>query len=72
MQLGKQNKAKQIGTSTKVVLLHEENSPAHKSVVEMAAVRDCGFEVELVDHPPYSPDLTVISTTHRLCACEFS
>ena len=32
-----------------------DNAPAHKSVVAMAAVRDCSFE--LVDHPPYSPDL---------------
>ena len=37
------------------VLFHQDNAPAHKSVVAMAAVRDCGFE--LVDHPPYSPDL---------------
>ena len=39
----------------KGVLFHQDNAPAHKSVVAMAAVRDCGFE--LVDHPPYSPDL---------------
>ena len=37
------------------VLFYQNNAPAHKSVVAMAAVRDCGFE--LVDHPPYSPDL---------------
>ena len=39
----------------KGVLFHQDNVPAHKSVVTMAAVHDCGFE--LVDHPPYSPDL---------------
>ena len=39
----------------KGVLFHQDNAPAHKSVVAMAAVHDCGFE--LVDHPPYSPDL---------------
>ena len=27
----------------------------HTSLVAMAAVHDCGFE--LFDHPPYSPDL---------------
>ena len=27
----------------------------HTSMVAVAAVRDCGFE--LIDHPPYSPDL---------------
>ena len=40
---------------TKGVLFHQDNAPAHKSVVAMVAVRDCGFE--LVDHLPYSPDL---------------
>ena len=40
---------------TKRVLFRLDNAPAHKSVVAMAAVCDCGFE--LVDHPPYSPDL---------------
>ena len=39
----------------KGVLFHQDNAPTHKSVFPMAAVRDCGFE--LVDHPPYSPDL---------------
>ena len=39
----------------KGVLFHQENAPGHKFVVAMAAVRDSGFE--LVDHPPYSPDL---------------
>ncbi len=31
------------------------NAPAHKSVVPITAAHDCDFE--LVDHPPYSPDL---------------
>ena len=35
---------------TKGVLFHQDNAPAHKSVVAMAAVLDCGSE--LVDHPP--------------------
>ena len=46
---------KQSGNPTKGVLFHQDNAPAHKSVVAMAAVRDCGIEV--VDHPPYSPEL---------------
>ena len=37
------------------VLFHQDNAPAHKSVVAMAAVHDCGFE--LVDHHPHFPDL---------------
>ena len=39
----------------KGVPFHQVNAPAQKSVVAMATARDCGFE--LVDHPPYSPDL---------------
>ena len=39
----------------KRVLFHQDNAPAHKSVVAVAAVNDPAFE--LVDHPPYSPDL---------------
>ena len=39
----------------KGVLFHQDNAPAHKSLVAMAAVCYCGFE--LVNHPPYSPDL---------------
>ena len=39
----------------KGVLFHQDNAPAYNSVVAMAAVHDCGFE--LVDQPPYSQDL---------------
>ena len=39
----------------KGVLFHQDNAHAHKSMVAMAAVCDCGFA--LVNHPPYSPDL---------------
>ena len=49
------NISKRPGKLTKGVLFHQDNAPAHKSVVAMAAVRDCGFE--LVDHPPYSANL---------------
>ena len=45
----------QPGKLTKGVLFHQDNAPAHKSVVAMAAGHDCGFE--LIEHPPYSPDL---------------
>jgi len=37
------------------VLLHQDDAPAHTSAVEMAAIRECGFE--LLSHLPYSPDL---------------
>ena len=48
-------KSKQPGKLTKGVLLHQDNASAHNSLVAMSAVHDCGFE--LIDHPPYSPDL---------------
>ena len=48
-------KSKQPGKLTKGVLLHQDNAPAYKSLVAMPAVHDCGFE--LIDHPPYFPDL---------------
>ena len=48
-------KSKQPGKLTKGVLLHQDNVPAHKYLVAMFAVHDCGFE--LIDHPPYSPNL---------------
>ena len=56
-QLRKAIKSKRPGKLRKGVLLHPDNAPAHRSVVAMAAVLDCGFELTLVDHPPYSPDL---------------
>ena len=37
------------------ILFHHDNASACESVVALAAVHDCGFE--LVDHPPCSPDL---------------
>ncbi|KAL7381385.1 hypothetical protein ABVT39_004991 [Epinephelus coioides] len=48
-------KTKWPGKLTRRVLFNQDNVPAHMSVVAMAAVHDCGFE--LVDHPPYSHDL---------------
>ena len=54
-QLRKAIKAKRPGKKTKLVLYHKDNAPAHKSVVVMAAVHDCGFK--LLDNPPYSSDL---------------
>ena len=40
---------------TKRVLFHQDSAPAYKYLVAMGFVHDCGFE--LVDHPPYFPDL---------------
>ena len=54
-ELGQAIKSKWPGKLTKGVLLHQDNAPAHKSLVAMSAVHDCSLE--LIDYPPYSPDL---------------
>ena len=54
-ELGPAIKLKRPGKLTKGVLLHQDNAPAHKSLVTMSAVHDCGFK--LIDHSPYSPDV---------------
>jgi histone-lysine N-methyltransferase SETMAR len=37
------------------ILFHQDNAPAHKSVLAMGKLRDLHYE--LLEHPPYSPDL---------------
>ena len=54
-QLRGKIKIKRHGKLTKGVLFHQDNAPVYKSVIAMAAIYDCGFE--LIEHPPYSPDL---------------
>ena len=48
-------KEKHHGKFRQKVLLHQDNTPSHKSLVAMSAISAAGFE--LLDHPPYSPDL---------------
>ena len=59
----------------KRVLFHQDNAPAHMSVVAMAAVHD--FGLDLVDHPPYSsglapsyyvlfPNMSVFQAVHEI------
>lgn len=48
-------KEKRRGKLTKGVLLLHDNAPVHKSRVALAALHKVGFEI--VNHPPYSPDL---------------
>ena len=48
-------KEKCRGKVRRKVLLHQDNDPSHKSLVAMAAISIAGFE--LLEHPPYSPDL---------------
>lgn len=46
---------KRRGKLTRGVLFHQDNAPVHKSTIAMATIREQGFE--LLQHPPYSPDL---------------
>lgn len=48
-------KEKRRGKLRVGVLFHQDNAPAHKAAVAMAAIQETGFE--LLEHPPYSPDL---------------
>ncbi|CAF4830352.1 unnamed protein product [Pieris macdunnoughi] len=48
-------KQKRRGKLRAGVLFHQDNAPSHKAAVAMAAIQETGFE--LLEHPPYSPDL---------------
>lgn len=50
----KGNEAKTAWKTDKGGPVYLDKAPAHKSVVAIAAVHDCGFE--LIDHPHYSAD----------------
>ena len=54
-QLGEKIKETLHGKLSLGVLFHQDNAPAHKSTVAMAAIQECVSQ--LVEHPPYSPDL---------------
>jgi histone-lysine N-methyltransferase SETMAR len=46
---------KRPGLQKKKIIFHQDNAPAHKSVLAMGKLRD--LHCELLEHPPYSPDL---------------
>lgn len=48
-------KSKRPHLAKKKVLFHQDNAPAHTSLLVMAKIHELGFE--LLPHPPYSPDL---------------
>jgi histone-lysine N-methyltransferase SETMAR len=39
----------------KKIIFHQDNAPAHRSVLAMGKLRYLHYE--LLEHPPYSPDL---------------
>ena len=59
-QLGDKIKEKRREMLTNGVLLHQDNAPAHKSALAMAAAHQCGFQ--LVEHPLYFPNLAPSDT----------
>lgn len=54
-KLREELKNKRRGKLRAGVLFHHDNAPAHRSDVAGAAIRSAGFQ--LIQHPPYSPDL---------------
>ena len=54
-KLRKKTVKKRRGKLAKGVLFLQDNAPAHRSLIAMRKIHEIGFE--LVDHPPYSPDL---------------
>jgi histone-lysine N-methyltransferase SETMAR len=46
---------KRHGLQKKNIIFHQDNAPAHKSVLAMRKLRDLHYE--LLQHPPFSPDL---------------
>ena len=54
-QLRENIKVKRFGKLSKGVSFHHDNAPSHTSVIAMAVINDYGFE--LIQHPPFSPDL---------------
>lgn len=46
---------KRRGKLSKGVLFLQDNAPAHKSLIALQKINEMCFE--LIDHPPYSPDL---------------
>jgi histone-lysine N-methyltransferase SETMAR len=41
----------------KKIIFYQDNAPTHKSVLAMGELR--GVHYELLEHPPYSPDLAL-------------
>ena len=54
-QLNVQIREKRPGLQRKKIIFHQDNAPAHKSVLTMAKINELKYD--LLDHPPYSPDL---------------
>jgi histone-lysine N-methyltransferase SETMAR len=54
-RLGEKIREKRPGLQKKKKIFHQYNAPAHKNVLAMGKLRDLHYE--LLEHPPYSPDV---------------
>lgn len=54
-RLDEEIRKRRPGLAKKKIIFHQDNAPAHKSVLAMGKLRDLKYEV--LEHPPYSPDL---------------
>jgi len=54
-RLDEKIREKRPGLQKKKIIFHQDNAPAHKSVLAMGKSRDLHYE--MLEHPPCSPDL---------------
>jgi histone-lysine N-methyltransferase SETMAR len=54
-RLDEKIREKMPGLQKKKIVFHQDNAPTHKNVLAMGKLRDVHYE--LLEHPPYSPDL---------------
>jgi histone-lysine N-methyltransferase SETMAR len=54
-RLDKKIRKKKRGLQKKKIIFHQDNAPAHKSVLAVRKLRDLHYET--LEHPPCSPDM---------------
>jgi histone-lysine N-methyltransferase SETMAR len=55
-RLDEKIREKRLGLQKKKIIFHQDSAPALKSVLAVGKLRDMHYE--LLEHPPYSPDLS--------------
>ncbi|EFN86528.1 Histone-lysine N-methyltransferase SETMAR, partial [Harpegnathos saltator] len=61
-QLDAKIREKRPGLQHKQIIFHQDNAPAHTSVLSMSKFNELKYK--LLDHPPYSPDLAPSELVH--------
>jgi len=54
-RLDEKIREKRPGLQKKKIIFHQDNAPTHRRILAMGKLRDLHYE--LLEHPPYSPDL---------------